>query len=241
VKNGLAPHNVGACQSGNKRDTPVFHLRKRQVVAYCVEPLKANFDLLTASLTTLGYTKNITLTKAAASLNAGMAWMPFGTIGQGNQQVQLMNDNKNYQQGEEVPVITLDGYIRDNPFLQNHTIDWLSIDTEGHDARVLFSGLNAFRHHRITALEFEYHEVGPWQKTNLSQVIVYLSLHGLDCYWQLNDGKVIPVTQCWHERYDAEKWWANLVCAMRGSVLAGVLENLANELYGNWRGLAPSS
>ena len=239
-RNGLPPHNVGACKSGNKKDTPVSHLQKRTVAGYCVEPMKMNFDMLNRSLHTLGYTQNITLTKAAASMSGGLAWMPFGWTGQGNQQIQLNTNIYNHQGGEEVRVISLDEYIRDDPFLQTHTIDWLSIDTEGHDARVLFGGVNAFRHRKITALEFEYHEIGPWKQTNLSQAIVFLSLHGLDCYWELNDGRVIPLTQCWHERYDAEKRWSNLMCGLRGSVLSRMLEELANELFGNWKETSPS-
>ena len=93
-------------------------------------------------------------------------------------------------------------------------IDHLTIDTEGNDVRVLLGGLGTLTSAKVRYLEFEYHHVGHWARSNLEDLIDMLDNLNFDCYWSLNDGGARKLTGCWHASYD-EKIWSNVACINR--------------------------
>eukprot|EP00669_Euglena_mutabilis_P010379 TRINITY_DN512_c0_g1_i2.p2 TRINITY_DN512_c0_g1~~TRINITY_DN512_c0_g1_i2.p2 ORF type:complete len:169 (+),score=6.96 TRINITY_DN512_c0_g1_i2:554-1060(+) len=106
------------------------------------------------------------------------------------------------------PLIVLDRFVK------QHDIEWvdfLSIDTEGHDSRVL-RGANRILE-KVRYLEFEYHSIGVWKSTSLREVIAFLEHRGHTCYW-IGRGKAWLITGCWHPSY-ATKRWSNIGCVNR--------------------------
>jgi hypothetical protein len=109
-------------------------------------------------------------------------------------------------------------------------IDWLSIDTEGNDARVIIGATNLFLNEKIRAFEFEYHEVGHWQNASLEDLIDQIDHFGFDCYWEFNSGMLTRITGCWDHSYN-ERGHSNIACAHRKSLLAPIMSKLHREMH----------
>lgn len=91
----------------------------------------------------------------------------------------------------------------------------MSIDTEGNDLRVLLGGIKTLASDKIKYLEFEYHNVNRWARSDLQDTIDLLDQLNFDCYWALNSGKLSRLTGCWHDSYYSERKWSNVACINR--------------------------
>lgn len=198
-------HNItnfdGACKSGSKRDVPVNMLDISNVRGFCIEPMINNYKLLKSSFEKLNL-KNIEVTHAAVGSIPGFVNFPVGGVGAEGIGINHL-DSKG-----EVPVITLDQYAE----LHNiDTIEWLSIDTEGNDARVLIGATNLLYHKKIKAFEFEAHDVNHWKKSNLEDLIDLLHNFGYTCHWETEMGNLVQITGCWITEYEKHPW-KNVAC-----------------------------
>lgn len=79
----------------------------------------------------------------------------------------------------EVEVVTIDGLMHR---LGWKGVDFLKIDTEGYDAKVLFGAANVLQARRIDIVQFEYNR--PWRQAGgtLGGVIEFLNAAGYDVY-----------------------------------------------------------
>ena len=107
-------------------------------------------------------------------------------------------------------------------------IDYLSIDTEGHDWRVLEGAHHTLRYY-TKYVEFEYHAVGVWSQTNLSQAIEFMASLQYVCYWAGHE-QLWRITDCGSRMYDSSdfKAWSNVACVHveRASLLAESMEKV---------------
>jgi FkbM family methyltransferase len=230
--NGLELKIDGFCKAGSRKDESTEHMTKRPTVGYCIEPMKANYDLLVSSFRTTGYNKDIRLIQAAVSSTTGMAKFPITRIGDETAGLDTpgQRDRSKTVQFDDVKIITLDDYFDNSALPNDHVIDWLSIDTEGNDARVIIGATNLFLNEKIRAFEFEYHKVGHWQNSSLEDLIDQIDHFGFDCYWEFNSGMLTRITGCWDHSYN-ERGHSNIACAHRKSLLAPIMSKLHHEMH----------
>lgn len=184
----------------------------RPIRGYCIEAMLSTFQVANKIMSSLSFNpreanrvhmamsafpgkQNFTNHKAGAE-NAGLnnEWM-FGGI-----PTVVVN------------VSNVDTLVEDERL--DH-IDFLSIDTEGHDASVILGTIKTLSRAFISVFEFEYHKVGQWAWMHLSFIIDLLDELGFDCFWQGNSGELWRLTGCWHRTYHTNKEWSNVVCAHR--------------------------
>lgn len=130
--------------------------------------MDANYQLLAKSFTQLGLQAPlVTLTNAAFGSAPG--WVKFPTSRPGDETLGLTSEmvggpNELPVPDGAIPLTTLDQYAEQHNI---DMIDWLSIDTEGNDARVIIGGSSLFAAQRIRLLEFEAHIVRHWAQSDL--------------------------------------------------------------------------
>ena len=120
---------------------------------------------------------SILVMHAAVSSTSGNVSFPVGAVG--DESYGIGTEAATY---EVVPAMRLD----DMQF--GESIDLLSIDTEGHDMKVLEGAKTTLA--RVRFLEFEYHIVNLWATTDLHDLVQWLGQqYGFVCYWQGNNGQ----------------------------------------------------
>jgi FkbM family methyltransferase len=223
--------HFGACNAAKKGDVPVNgSLSMRRVLAYCIEPMPANVKILNNAFSALSYAPPVIVVHAAVSSTIGAASFPNGKSG-----AEALGMNANADMSADtnisttVKVTTLDELLL--PALQVDSnggiIDWLSIDTEGNDMRVLFGSVGILGERRVRYLEFEYHAVHKWASSNLEDLVDLLDQFGFDCYFPGNRGQLWRLTGCWDDSYN-KKTWSNVVCPHRSEVrLTDFMEKIA--------------
>lgn len=184
----------------------------RFVQGFCIEPMSTTVGMLNSTFNALGYQPpGVTLIQAAVSNYLGTASFPISDAGRGNLGLHHADASN---ESVQVQVITLDDLVKKSNI---EKIDYLSIDTEGHDMQVILGGIHIFAAHLVRYFEFEYHFTGRWQTSNLQDLIELLDQLGYDCYWALNSGNLTRITGCWHDDYN-EKWWSNVACISRKEI-----------------------
>ncbi len=212
----------GACQSGAKKDIAVGDSSILHIRGYCIEPMEENVALLENSFAKLGYAPpQVTITKAAVGSLPG--WVVFPRARVGTENVGINRILSSNDSSRAIPVLNLDNY-----FLEQNigVIDWLSIDTEGNDARVLLGLVRSLGAKKIRALEFEVHAVNHWSVSSLEDLSDMLDNFGFTCYWETNGGDVIQLSGCWDDSYLNQRW-KNVVCVLRSEPLFDLLNALA--------------
>ena len=124
----------------------------------------------------LQYLGPVKLVEAAMSSVHGTALFPDAEAGRECFGLDFNPENNPYGT-VEVEVKTLDSLMRSESI---ETIDFLSIDAEGHDVRVLLGALHTLAAHKIRYFEFEYSEHGKWATSDLEDVIDMLDHFGYD-------------------------------------------------------------
>jgi FkbM family methyltransferase len=225
----LAAHAAqGACGAGTAADAqangsaPGVPGR-----AYCIEPMRGNFDALNRSFAHLQYARAVHLTYAAVGSTPG--WVRFPSHRPAGTEY-LGIDQPNGGPEEDIPLdgvpqVTLDDYAARHAIRH---IDWLSVDTEGNDARVLLGAVQLLQGRRIALLEFEAHAVNHWLVSSLQDTVDLLEHLGYTCYWQSNAGNLIQISNCWHNAY-RQHTWKNIACVLRSVPLYARMHAIAWE------------
>jgi len=118
---------------------------------HCFEPSKKTFQLLSENK----FNKNIKLNNLALGSEIGLSKLNVIEEGSGGnslyrrQGIGWNSDTKT----ESIELNTLDNYCSTNGIEE---IDFLKIDTEGHEYKVLQGGKNLIRAGKIHAIQFEY-------------------------------------------------------------------------------------
>lgn len=192
-------------------------------IGICVEPMKANLDILRDASNSLGFGS----TEFGAFHIVQAAVMDKATPGQkvefpdglpGQENLGLQNSLVESQ----VPVKTVDGIVTE---LSIQKIDILLVDTEGADPAVLRGASNTLK--SVRYLEFEVHRDlarTVWGDTTLRSVVDELDIQGFECYWAGNNAQLLSIKNCWDDKFERGTW-ANVVCVKRGDVWAGVLQD----------------
>ncbi len=118
------------------------------------------------------------------------------------------------QVGAGVPVdaLTLDVWADDNYI---DILDFLILDTEGFDPKILLGGPKILSAGRVRLIEFELHGIGEWAHIWLQDILDYLESVGMICFLSGHE-HIWEITYCWNEKLFAEfKFWNNIVCAPR--------------------------
>ena len=207
---------TGPCDTQEITDemlpVPLHPGESREFVSYCFEPMLGNVEILERSLTEVNLRSDFTVVRAAVSSRSGKVVFKEGIPGQENIGIGgRVNDNLDNNNDNEVDVITLDEYL----LPKGHaTIEYLSIDTEGNDARVLYGSVKMLATTHVRYLEFEYNSVGQWLNSDLQDVVDLLDNFGFDCYWLGNKGELWRLTGCWADNY-YRRVWSNVGCVNR--------------------------
>ena len=236
VRNNLRGRRVvfGACGSARKGDSPIKDAGHgiRNTSAWCFEPLGANMELLNKSFNMLGYLSDprVHLVQAAISSHKAQAYFPRSSAGAEVFGIQkLVADQATATPAKAgadiVDVVTLDDTLPAD--LQE--IDFLSIDTEGNDMRVIFGSMKLLSTIKVRYMEFEYHQVGHWAHSDLGDLADLLDQFGFDCYIPGNGGQLWRLTGCWHDSY-YRRTWSNVACVNREeSEVHRVMEEIASQ------------
>jgi FkbM family methyltransferase len=191
--------------------------------AVCVEPLGANFDVLSkisdgmSALPLL----NTKLVNVAVSDYDGTAQFPVSRTGPGYEQAGLnfkgWGDNA-AKEFVDVKVVKLETLLKS---LDLSYVDYLSIDVEGEDATVLMGSAEVFKKGKVGFVEFEINTKGSWKKTSFRKVIELMESANYECYFSTNGeaGVLIPLTLeggCFNDEYERKRW-GNVACLLRGS------------------------
>lgn len=226
-KHGLRGRDFGACGSGQTPDSMISNssFGIRETTGWCIEPMVANIDLLNKSFGLLGYRSDprVHMVHAAISSNTGKALFPRGKSGTEHFGIAQSDQGGGDALMDVVDVMTLDEVIP----MDVTTIDFLSIDTEGNDMRVIFGSTQLLATHNVRYLEFEYHSAGHWAQSDLSDLTDLLDQFGFDCYIPGNGGELWRLTGCWHDSY-YRRTWSNVACVSRTEVeLHSMMEETA--------------
>ena len=92
---------------------------------------------------------------------------------------------------------------------------FLTIDAEGNDPLVLRGANATLASGRVRYLEFEHQRYRAWSKMRLEETIRDLDALGYECFWALDKGKLVRITNCWHPTWTHKHSWSNVVCARR--------------------------
>ncbi len=215
----------GACGAGAKPDEAISESDLSNVRGFCIEPMESNFRFLSSSFSSLKYSApSVTLTNAAFGSLPG--WVRFTNAKPGVESIGMDAADGGPDEpipAGGIPVMTLDHYVERNKI---DMIDWLSIDTEGNDARVIIGGSRLFAAQKVRLFEFEAHAVNHWTKSDLEDLIDLLDNFGYTCYWETNSGKLVQLSGCWAPPY-YQHYWKNVACALRTEPIFETMDKLA--------------
>lgn len=110
----------------------------------------------------------------------------------------------------------------------HHMVDYLLIDTEGHESVVLQGALQTLRMKKVKMIVFEYHRVGMWAYTRVGTVVDLLDAEGYDCYW-MGVNRLWPITGCYNAKMEFHNW-ANVACFLRGHAYHNVAQKYVIDL-----------
>jgi len=188
---------------------------------YCVEASLETYEPVYNAVKEMGLDKlGLTVHYYAVSSSSWPKTVKFPKISPGQENIGIgMTENPNkllekYTDFHDVPVITLDEFVFEQKMEQ---IDVLKIDTEGNDALVLIGAAKTLLKLKPKYIQFENHGVGNWKTANLKDSIDLLDSLSYDCFWATISGKLIQMTNCFHESYSSFKIWSNVACYHRGA------------------------
>lgn len=132
-----------------------------------------------------------------------------------------------------VNVTTVDAMVAQ---LQLDSLFLLKIDTEGFDPLVLHGAQGTLAAHKVTILQFEYHQLGVWRQHSLQDITQWLDSLGYVCYF---DGTLLTMlTGCWDPLLEFRQW-SNVVCTLKNHLAHKVLASYSLAPFeGRFRKLA---
>ncbi|EKX44224.1 hypothetical protein GUITHDRAFT_139792 [Guillardia theta CCMP2712] len=197
------------CGQARQRRFLQAGMAERSVRGVCVEPMPNNFRLLQTCMGKLGFLGEVNLVNVAVSSSIGTERFPHGQVGEETLGLEV--------HPVDVPTVAMNVTTLDSLVRQQNisSIEFLSIDTEGNDMRAVLGGIRALGAQMVRYMEFEYHYVGRWRRSDLQDLIDLLDQMNYDCFWALNTGGLSRLTGCWHDSYYREKDWSNVACINR--------------------------
>lgn len=216
--------DTGACNAGAHSDARIPPEKKaRQIDALCVEPMPSNAKLLKDAFTTLKYYPQVTFLQAAVGHVHGT--VPFHNGKPGTESWGIDSKVDCVSCFTDVNITFLDNILlhklraeditgAEGDQSQRGTVDFLSIDTEGNDMRVLIGAIGLLMEQRVRYLEFEYHKVGKWSTSDLEDIVDLMDHFGFDCFFS-GVHKLWRLTGCFDQSYRTHRWWSNVACALR--------------------------
>lgn len=206
-------------QSRTRKAKVPENLDGKRSVTHCVEAMSSTVEALKTLVNLLPSEQQIGFQIHHFAVGTGVPdTVQVPIVGAGTEGYGIV---LNAADMEAVPHISLDKFMEDKPGL----VDFLQIDTEGHDPVVLFGGSQTLLRTRYVA--FENHAKGYWMKMDLRMVVNYLDALGFECFWTGNDGSLWQITGCYP--FIDIKHWSNVGCARRGDVFLTALRRLAKQ------------
>ena len=156
---------------------------------FSFEPIKSNYEQLESMVNTLD---NISCFNIGMSSVSGTKKIYFpnsknnvhGSLYEGSLK-ELLNYEELYS--EEIELTTLDDFTKSSNIDQ---IDFLKIDTEGHELEVLEGAKNLIDNQKIKVIQFEFNEMNIMSRTFL--IDFYKMLTGFDFY-RLRSQDILPL------------------------------------------------
>ena len=186
---------------------------------YCIEASYETFERVHAAAEEMKLADiGLTVHYNAVSSSSWPNTVKFPKITAGQENIGIgMTENPNlkterYSEFHQTPAITVDEFVRKESITR---LDVLKIDTEGNDAAVLIGASMTLLSLKPSYVQFENHGVGKWKTFDLKDSIDMLDAMEYECFWSTNSGKLIQVTNCWHESYSEFKIWSNIACYHR--------------------------
>ena len=201
-----------ACGEAKRIQSPIQHVRPVQ--GYCLEPMPKNLLMLKNLSKLMKFDpKTVHIEGYAVSALPSRGFFPDAAVG--NEQMgldQSTSGKVTITDKVAVDITNLDTYFSLNKL---GIVDFLSIDTEGHDGYVIIGMAQTLAAKKVRVFEFEYHKIGAWATMDLSLIISMIDIHGYDCWWQGNKGQLWRLTGCWLDSYGTSRDWSNVLCVNR--------------------------
>ena len=219
--------DTGACDTAKQPDAQIPPEKTaRQIDALCVEPMPSNAKILSDAFTVLKYYPQVTFLQAAVGHVHGKVPFPNGLSGTESWGIYSKVDS--VSSFTEVKITFLDNIllhklraeditVAEGGQSRRGTVDFLSIDTEGNDMRVLIGAIGLLTEQRVRYLEFEYHQVGKWSTSDLEDIVDLLDHLGFDCFFS-GVHKLWRLTGCFDQTYRTNRRWSNVACVLRTEV-----------------------
>jgi FkbM family methyltransferase len=175
----------------------------RSTKGYCIEPMPINFNILQKAMNIMKFDPSVyNIRPFAFDAFPGNSMFP-------NSAVVGQEDLGLGEYGEVKDMVSIEVKNVDTFMISEGIgiVDFLSIDTEGHDGRVILGMVKTLALDKIRVLEFEYHSSGPWKTMDLSMIIDLLDNFGMDCFWQGNKGNLWRLTGCIKDSGTFERRW----------------------------------
>jgi len=219
----------GACSKTYLTDSEIPQgMQPRPVRAFCVEPGKSTYEVISRISKDLGYNKH-GLSIIYGACGERKTVLSFPVVSAGRESLGLVPLRSDETKYNLVNVTTIDHLVEEEGL---SVVDYLSVDTEGHDFSVLLGAVLTLATKTVRIIEFEYHTIAHWKTARLEELLDYLDNLGFDCYWQNNIGLLLRITGCYTEKMTEHefKTWSNAICVnRREKPLAKFMEGLASE------------
>lgn len=178
---------------------------------YAIEPCRATFEMLTRNIAQRG--THVTPIHAACSDRLGEGLL--NVISDGGGTNSLVPSCCQAARREPVSLVTLDAFAEKQAIDQ---IDFVKIDTEGHDFSVLRGSRGLLNARRIAALQFEYNWRWIGQRSFLKDVFEFVR----DLDYQLGKVTCRGIEFYDHWRPDLETFVEGNYALVRKDVSAGI-------------------
>ncbi len=155
-----------------------------KVNLFCFEPSKQNFEYLKKRLGGIDNVKLLNFGFSNKEENATLYCFAEGTTVS-----SLYNRNKGEDliKTDEINLKILDDFCRDEGI---ESIDFLKIDVEGHELKVLYGGQNLIQSNLIEFIQFEFGSPNVESRTYFQDIFYYLNPY-YKIYRILNTGLVL--------------------------------------------------
>jgi FkbM family methyltransferase len=163
-------HQVSSFVCGRARKI-AFNQKPRLITGYCIEPMPINFKLLTDMVNEMNFdTDDVRIHQLAMNAFPDISLFPNAT--QSGRENLGLSDGAIHPDSVYVNVTNIDSFLR----IENlQMIDFLSIDTEGHDGKVILGMVKTLARGLIRVFEFEFDDNPPW-KTMVTIYVFYLDI-----------------------------------------------------------------
>jgi FkbM family methyltransferase len=203
----------GICRSTCSRPPPMQTFNTTATI-YALELLESNAHVLDRMFKTLSLPGSV---HQFAVLNySGVAYAPSGKTGEEKFGARAIRR----AHLKAVPAITVDDFAKQH---QLHHVSILDINAEGSDALVLEGAKEMLQSRSVDIVKFEYHRVGTWALSswdhrNLHDVVVTLYGQGYECFFDGNNGQMVPISDVFWCQVLEIRMWSNIVCAHNVSI-----------------------